>query len=95
MNVHWPAGRALRLIAVLIMAGGMIGSGSGLAAASTCVSWAGIPPVNPSGSGDEFSAVAVRSPCDVWAVGNKHVSGFDQTLVEHWERPWMDGGAEW
>jgi hypothetical protein len=84
MNVHWPAGRVFRLMAVLIVAGGMVGSGSSLAAASTCVSWAGTPPVNPSTAGDAFSAVAVLSPCDVFAVGNKHVGFADQTLAEQW-----------
>jgi hypothetical protein len=83
-NVHWPTGRTVKILAVLTMAGGVLGMAPGIASASTCVSWAGTPPVNPSASGDLFSAVAARSACDVWAVGNKSVTGVDQTLAEHW-----------
>jgi hypothetical protein len=83
MNLSWLAGRTVKIVAVLTVAGGMLGTGPATATAATCVSWAGTPPVNPRSSGDAFVAVAVRSACDVWAVGNT-VGSADQTLAEHW-----------
>ena len=84
INVHRLA-RHIRLPAALVVAAGMVAAGSSAASAAQCVSWAGIPPANPSSSDNTFGAVAVRSPCDAWAVGSDRGSGGSfHTLIEHW-----------
>jgi hypothetical protein len=76
--------RAVILAAVLLAAGALVGIGPGAATASTCVSWTGAGPANPSADGDALSGVAVLTPCDVWAVGYQQAGVSSQTLAEHW-----------
>lgn len=84
MDAHRLA-RLFGLPAALMLAVGIFGTASGVASASTCLSWTGVPPVSPSASGDTLASVAARSPCDVWAVGTYRGSSAYQTLVEHWD----------
>jgi hypothetical protein len=72
------------LSAVVLTAGALVGVGQGTAAASTCVSWTGSQPANPSSSGDVLTGVSVHRPCDVWTVGFQQVGVFTETLTEHW-----------
>lgn len=84
MNARRLACRSLSLGVALIMAGATAAAVPGIATASTCVSWTGTPPVNPSSSGDTLAAVTAPSPCDAWAVGFKQSGVAQQTLAEHW-----------
>jgi len=68
----------------LVLTGALVGIGRDVASASTCVSWTGTQPVNPSSSGDQLTGVSVASPCDVWVVGSQQVGLATQTLTEHW-----------
>ena len=84
---HTLAGRAARISTVLMAAGALIGVGPGVATASTCVSWAGSQPPNPSSSDNGLGAVSVVTPCDAWAVGlqlDTNQPPAEQTLTEHW-----------
>jgi hypothetical protein len=74
----------LTAAAVLLAASALVGIGQGTANASTCVSWTGSSPVNPSSDGDTLTGVSVLTPCDVWAVGDRQVGFTSQTLTEHW-----------
>ncbi len=76
--------RVVMLAAVLLAAGALVATGQGTATASTCVSWTGSGPANPSADGDALAGVAVLTPCDVWAVGYQQVGFSSQTLAEHW-----------
>ena len=72
------------LSAAVLLAGAVAGMGQGTATASTCVSWTGIQPANPSASGDVLTGVSVPSSCDVWTVGYQQVGVITETLTEHW-----------
>src|SRR5579859_3832757 len=72
------------LSAAVLIAGALTGIGQGTAVASTCVSWTGSPPANPSASGDVLTGVSVQRPCDVWTVGYQQVGVITETLTEHW-----------
>jgi hypothetical protein len=76
--------RVVMLATVLLAAGALVGIGPGTASASTCVSWTGSGPANPSAAGDSLTGVAVLTPCDVWAVGYQQAGVASQTLAEHW-----------
>src|SRR5215472_2291620 len=60
MNVQRLA-RLFWLSAALMLAVSIFGTDSGVASASTCLSWAGTPPVSPSANGDTLVGVAVHS----------------------------------
>jgi len=77
--------RRIGLPVALIAAAGLAGTGPDVASASTCVSWTGVAPANPSSSYNSLLAVAVPSPCDAWAVGTDGSVGAGKTLVEHWD----------
>lgn len=70
--------------AVVLMAGALAGIGPATAMASTCVSWTGSQPANPSNSGDILTAVSAQRACDVWTVGFQQVGVITETLTEHW-----------
>lgn len=75
----------IRLIsAVVLTAGTLAGLGPGTADASTCISWTGSQPANPSASGDVLTSVSVLRPCDVWTAGFQQVGVSTETLTEHW-----------
>jgi hypothetical protein len=81
-----PARRyALALASPLVLAGGMLGTGSPSAAASACATWSGLQPVSPGTGDDQLNSVTVLSPCNAWAVGDSGI----QTLIEHFN------GASW
>jgi hypothetical protein len=80
MSVHRLT-RFIGLPVVLMVAAGTAVAGAGAASASTCVSWTGVAPISPPGG--DFTAVAMQSRCDVWAVGT-YPNGVFKTLVEHW-----------
>src|SRR5215469_16242561 len=85
MRVQWLTARIVAVSAALTMASALVGTGPGVAAASTCVGWAGTQPANPSIMGDQLAGVSVVSPCDAWAVGTQQVGAATfQTLAEHW-----------
>jgi hypothetical protein len=89
MNVPWNFGH-FRFIAVLPLVGAILGVAPSTAAtASTCVSWTGTQPPNPSTADDSLQSVTVLSPCNVWAVGSELLGSSFQTLTEHWN------GASW
>jgi hypothetical protein len=71
------------LPSALTLAAVLVGTGPGVASASACGNWTGVPPVNPTAQGDTLSAVAMPSPCSAWAVGT-YFSNTYTTLVEHW-----------
>jgi hypothetical protein len=84
MNAQWRD-RAFRVVlAPLIMAGGLIIISPGAASASTCESWTGIQPTNPSSIFNGLGGVAVLTPCNAWAVGTYSNGSAGQTLIEHW-----------
>lgn len=72
------------LSAAVMMAGALVAVGQSAAAASTCVSWTGSQPANPSSRGDVLTGVSVQRPCDVWTVGFQQVGVITETLTEHW-----------
>ena len=75
----------IRLLSVgVVIAGALAGIGQGTASASTCASWTGSQPANPSSSGDILTGVSVDRPCDVWTVGFQQVGVITETLTEHW-----------
>jgi hypothetical protein len=76
--------RMVTPLVVLLAAGALVGIGPATASASTCVSWTGSGPANPSSEGDGLTGVSVLTPCDVWAVGYQQVGSISQTLTEHW-----------
>src|SRR6266568_4669591 len=85
MNARCLTGRIFKALAApLVMAGMLIGLGSGAASASACVSWTGVQPPSPGTSGNALSSAAVLSSCNAWAVGHYSNGTADQTLVEHW-----------
>jgi hypothetical protein len=63
------------------------------AAAAPCVSMTGGQPPSPGNSANELMGVAVRSPCDAWAVGRSlnyvNRKPTIRTLTAHWD------GARW
>lgn len=85
VNTRWFIRRTGRFLAILALAGAPVAAGSGVASASTCLSWTGTQPVNPGSAGDGFDAVSMLSPCNVWAVGTQRSGSVDQTLAEHWD----------
>src|SRR6266568_2801869 len=85
MNARCLTGRIFKALAApLVMAGMLIGLGSGAASASACVSWTGVQPPSPGTSGNALSSAAVLSSGNAWAVGHYSNGTADQTLVEHW-----------
>src|SRR5258708_28176140 len=86
MNIIWRAGV---FIAAAVVAGALTGIASGGASASSCVSWTGVQPPNPSLSVNSLSSVAVLSSCNAWAVGAYSNGTAGQTLIEHWN------GSSW
>ena len=82
-NMHRLAHR-IGLPAALILAAVLVGTGPGVASASACGNWTGVPPVNPTAQGDTLNAVAMPSPCSAWAVGTYFTNSAFKTLVEHW-----------
>src|SRR5260370_41668 len=86
MNIIWRAGD---FIAAAVVAGALTGIASGGASASSCVSWTGVQPPNPSLSVNSLSSVAVLSSCNAWAVGAYSNGTAGQTLIEHWN------GSSW
>jgi hypothetical protein len=59
------------------------------AAAAPCVSMTGVPISSPSTEGSILTGLAVRSPCDAWAVGQLLSEGHGLSLMMHWD------GARW
>src|SRR6266571_7118659 len=63
------------------------------AAAAPCVSMTGTQPPNPGSGDNALAGVAVRSPCDAWAVGFSggvtNNNGQLRTFIVHWD------GARW
>jgi hypothetical protein len=79
-----PMNRLITLSVALTTAGAVVAMSPASAVASTCVSWTGSQPANPSGSGDLLTGVSALRPCDVWAVGFQQVGVTTETLTEHW-----------
>ena len=81
--------RAGVFIIAAVVAGALVGIAPGGASASSCVSWTGVQPPNPSSSVNILSSVAVLSSCNAWAVGSYFNGTARQTLIEHWN------GSSW
>jgi hypothetical protein len=77
------------MMTALLMLSGVLIAIASAASASTCESWAGFPPPNPSSSANFLTGVTMLSSCDVWAVGFYRNGNVPQTLIEHWN------GSSW
>ena len=85
-SAPWLVCRTFAVLTALLMLGGvLIGIMPASAFASTCESWAGLQPSNPSSSANFLIGVATLSSCDAWAVGSYRDGNVPQTLIEHWD----------
>src|SRR6266571_219814 len=87
-----------RLLAVPFALAGLLvtaapGAAASAAAAVPCVSMTGVQPPSPPNGGNVLNGVAVRSPCNAWAVGNSLTTVNNHrtllSFIVHWD------GASW